>query len=186
VRALLLLLVVLLASCESEEERSRQQFIADKAACKDELAHHDSWSSTPLSERCQPIANLYAERKKRQAESDAQKQSDDLERSIEAKCDEKGRDKRYGWLTTKVTDDGWTSAPRDEGFRIDGTCGQKLSVQAPDCSDYAIATVYRGTPWIREAVRLGFTRFVCSEVDHLSENGSAIFKRVVEKPIASL
>jgi hypothetical protein len=188
------LLVVSLASCESDAdhaEKNRQQFIADEAACKDEIAHHDSWSNTSLSttslsERCQRVANVYAERRKRDDAVAARKQSDDMDRSASANCDPKARDKRDRWIDTKVTEDDWTSSPRDEGFRIDGQCGQKLTVQALDCSDSSIATVFHDMPWIREAARLGFTRFVCNEVDHLSKDGGAVFKRVVEKPIAAL
>ena len=194
-RAFSWLLVVSLASCESDADRAeknRQRLIADEAACKDEIAHYEP-SAISLSERCQRIANLYAERRKRDEAAAAEKQnaayqneSDDLDSSAGAKCDSKARHKRERWMDTKVTDSGWTSSPSDEGFRIEGQCGQKLTARSPDCSDSMIARVYHDMPWIREAERLGFTRFVCKEVDHLLQNGNVVFKRLVEKPIKAI
>lgn len=171
--------MILVASCESDADRAEknhQQLIADETACSDELAHQDPWSTMRLSARCQRVANIHSAKRKHDdavAEQKAQQrivaEDDERDHAAGAKCDAKARDKRDRWFTSRVTEGKHTSSPQDEGYRIDGRCDQKITHNALDCSHAGIVSVFLDDPWTQEAAHLGFTRFVCNEVDHLSK-----------------
>ena len=183
----------MLASCNGDADRAeknRQQLAADEEACKGELAEHDQWSTTTLSERCQRIANMHDQQRQlakaeeaRKAQQAIDHANDLLDQQAGATCDAKARARREKWLHTGVRDGDRTTSPSDEGLQLDGRCSQKLVERAPDCSDSAIWNVNHDSPWIPEAAHVGFTRLVCKELDRVTKEEGVVFRRQVEKPI---
>jgi hypothetical protein len=183
---------IIVTRCGPDEaEKNRRQWLEDEAACKDELADR---SGHTLSERCARIAEAQeararAEQEQRQSQldtklaADAERENVELNRAAGEHCDPKAKTRRERWLTTNVTEDGLTSSPQDEGLRVDGMCSQKLVTRSLDCSDDSIVRVDGGSPWFKEAKKIGFTRIVCREVDRMSKESGVTFKREVERPI---
>jgi hypothetical protein len=76
-----------------------------------------------------------------------------------------GEQARLRWLATDTTKDGYTTSPEKEGLSAGGVCNLTLKGRnLGGCEEAAVRTVYGDTPFVAEAIKLGFTTFSCGEV----------------------
>jgi len=136
----LLIALVVIAGCESDADRAeknRQRGLADEAACKDELAGYDQWSSKKLSPTCQRIYDRREqERKAREADRACEPSSDAA---------------RAAWHPPA-------------GMRVEGRCHDVLVYRNASCELASIADAIAGKPFVADALAIGITMLVCEHI----------------------
>jgi hypothetical protein len=76
-------------------------------------------------------------------------------------CDA-GTAARSAWLTTAPSDGG---SPKNEGYRIIGECDTKLLHREFSCEESSVHRTNADNPYMKEALALGFTTYVCETPD---------------------
>lgn len=82
-------------------------------------------------------------------------------------CDGQAQARRT-WFTTKPSDG---NTPEHEGYRLLGECDTKLLHVELACDESSVRRVNADNPYLKEALALGFTTYVCelpsgSRVEH--------------------
>ncbi len=96
-------------------------------------------------------------------------------------CNPAAEKARIAWLDKATTDaTGYTTSPSKEGFTIGGACSTTLMARSVACDQGFVRSTDGDSPFVREAVHLGFTRFSCGEL----KNGDVA--RWVEFPIEEI